>query len=213
MKITKTQQVTPSAILLHSPNSLPALESLKAGNVQRIDITIEEHNETANILKQLLESIVEDKLSSLAGIPMNINIHFGSNQEALAAFSKLYNSIPPGALESKPQSYVLPAQLPTSITPTTNTQMFTIGQSAKGGAVIGGISGAGIGVLLNTFKSTAELTNDPILSTIGTVLCGIGAGALSGAVVHKANEFTIDLTPESLRLYAGNQPPIKDSKE
>jgi hypothetical protein len=74
-----------------------------------------------------------------------------------------------------------------------------LGQYVAGGAVIGGIGGTGVGLILQGFKTTADAFANPLVGTLGMVLAGIAVGAAGGALASQLKTIKISIFKD-LRL-------------
>jgi hypothetical protein len=99
-----------------------------------------------------------------------------------------------------------PAGLPAA--PKGAAAPLTVEHAALGGAVIGAVGGVGIGMLMMGIKSTADALGQPILGSLGAVLCGIAAGAAGGAVI--ATQYSISVGPGGITVAPGPLPSKKE---
>lgn len=198
MKIGKT--IDSKHLIASSSHWQSASEALVAGDIHNIDIPIPDINALPAIT-QHINNITSEQLLDLHGTNISINLHFNSHPETQDALSLLQMVIPTNTF--KPSTNEGGLEPITRIGTTGGIPSITIAQGAEGGALIGGIGGAGVALLLQGIKSTADSIGNPILVTIGTVLAGIAAGAAGGAVFAKTSEYILTIGKDGVSVAAG----------
>jgi hypothetical protein len=197
-------RVSATQILADQPQWRAASQALEKGEIPHLTIPIATSAELPKINQHLQLTLTPEQLATLAKANLNINVHFDTSHQAAQPVISLLSSV------LAPPAGPTPIAVPKPLSPSTGipaTPPITILQGAGGGAVIGGIGGAGLGLLLQSLKSTADTLTNPVVGTIATVLLGIAAGAAGGAVYAKTTEYQVKITPGAVTLSAGSQVP------
>jgi hypothetical protein len=187
------------------------LESLAVGKVAEIKVPMAKPEDLPTIATQLESGLSDDHLQVLASSPVIINLHFESHHEAQTVVNALNSVASPVPLARKPQSEAATSPASHPDPSALQTPVLSIAQGAGGGAIIGGITGAGVVVLLQGLRSTTDAFANPVVSTIGAVLTGIGLGAATGTIVAKSNVFGIRVSRTGVDLTASAQHPPKEA--
>lgn len=177
-------------------------KSLADGNVEKIGVPIARNEELSTIEAQLLKELPGDHIHALEKSTISVNIVFDSYEEAQLALSKFYARVPSKAEITSDSLRSSP--------PVLREPMFTVKQGLEGGAVIGGIGGAGIVTLLQGLRSTSDAFGDPVLSTLGSIFIGMSIGAASGGIVAKTDVFRLIVKKDSIEITAS---PIQPSSK
>jgi hypothetical protein len=189
-------------LITSSPRWQAASEALGAGEVQRIKIPTAKTSDLS-ALAQYMQNLSSGHLHDLHGANIVVNLHFTPHHETQIALNALCNALPTSALDVNTAAGL--AATTAHPGTTRGIPCITIAQGAAGGAVIGGIGGASVALLLQGLKSTADVFGNPILSTLGTVLAGIAAGAVGGAIFAKTTEYSLTVGKTGVSIAAGTQ--------
>lgn len=176
-----TQQISALQFLSNPQKTNAAVSLLAAGAIDKLRVPVPQQKHVPTLVEQIANGVTKEQMKALQNI--NINLHFESKRETQIAFNTIKQAVP----EAKDTGKIPDV---------------TMKQGIIGGAVIGGVTGAGVLALLQGLKSTADAFGNPILSAVGAVIVGIGIGATGGAIFSKTSEYNLKIGPTAVELAA-----------
>jgi len=173
-----------------------AAQDVKSQRVKLVTVPLPDANEASEIAKVLGQEVSDDQLQQLARLPINFHIYFEDNSDTKLAFNTVMGAATSGMFAS---SSALAATQP-------NTPTLTVTQGAAGGALLGGVGGAGTAFILMGLKSTGDAFGNPYLSALGAILVGTALGGLTGTIVAKTDDYWVNVRKGGLDFGAGRTP-------